>query len=131
MRIGTVGGAAAFALAGILSFAAVIAGLAAALAFAIVLPFAGMFCRIVEGCLRNRYFSRERFSSANGGSGGRGRWRGGFHASGSSADESGDCGGHQQLLHLLVHKVSLCLKIRFVSQPPGRTPMTDSRRLAY
>lgn len=43
----TVGGAAALALAGILSFAAVIAGLAAAFSFAGVLAFTGVLLRLL------------------------------------------------------------------------------------
>ena len=44
---GTVGSAAAFALARVLAFASVIAGLATAFALAVVLPFARMFVTLL------------------------------------------------------------------------------------
>src|ERR1700735_5695759 len=57
-HLGSVGSAAAFALAAVLSFAAVVAALTAALALAVVFPFTGVLGGFVHRRAAERQFAR-------------------------------------------------------------------------
>jgi len=92
--LGAVGGASAFALAGVLAFAALIAGLAAASTLAIVFAFTGVFCR---GCLIEAGEAQ-----AGLGSGDLGNALGGLGCYGGSAGQAGESRCQKQCADLIL-----------------------------